>query len=126
MAIDFDDDYEDFDDDDGDLDDDEHHDDDDGDLDDDEHHDDDDVEDLDDDEHHDSDEHHEDDEYMPPAPRRSTNPRSLSPVLSAKHRSGGLWPCGVRYCSCLGYEAPTEGDDCSCTHAYKLHLNGRY
>jgi len=70
MAIDFDDDDVE------DLDDDEHHDDDVEGLDDDEYYDDD-VEDLDDDEHHD------DDEYVPPSPRRSSNPRSLSPVLSA-------------------------------------------
>jgi hypothetical protein len=35
----------------------------------------------------------DDDEYVPPAPRRSTNPRSSSPVLSAKPRSGRLFSC---------------------------------
>jgi hypothetical protein len=103
MTIDFDDDV-DFDDDDVDLDDDGHHDDD------------------------DDDEHHDDEEYVPPAPRRLTNPRSLSPVLSARHRSGGLWPCGVHNCSCLEYKG-TAIDNylcTSCTHLFQLHLNGRY
>jgi hypothetical protein len=113
MAIDFDDDYEDFDDDDGDLDDDEHHDDDVEDLD----------EDLDDDEHHDNDEHHDDDEYVPPAPRRSTNPRSLSPVLSARPRSGGLFPCGIVGCPCGAYVGiASYGNTCdSCKHLYDIH-----
>ena len=118
MAINFDDDDDDVED----LDDDEHDDDDVEDLDDDEHHDDD-VEDLDDDEHHD------DDEYVPPAPRRLTNPRSLSPLLSAKHRSGALWPCGVPNClsKCLGYDGlPGWGNLCSCNHLYEQHQNGRY
>ena len=123
MAIDFDDDDVE------DLDDDEHHDDDVEDLDDDEHNDDD-VEDLDDDEHHDDDvdnldddEHHDNDEYVPPAPRRSTNPRSLSPVLSAKPRSGGLFPCGIVGCPCKAYVGiPSYGNACdSCNHLYDVH-----
>jgi hypothetical protein len=110
MTIDFDDDYEDFDDD-GDLDDDEHHDDVE-DHDDDEHHDD--VEDLTDEAHHDDTEHHDDDEYVPPAPRRL-----------AKHRSGGLWPCGVPHCDCKAYDG-TEGTgySCACGHLYQIHLHG--
>ena len=98
MAIDFDDNYEDFDDD--------------GDLDDDEHHDDDDLEDRDD-----------DDEYVPPAPRRSTNQRSLSPVLSARPRSGGLFPCGIVGCLCGAYVGiASYGNTCdSCKHLYDIH-----
>ena len=95
--------------------------------------DDDDVEDLDDDEHHDDDvedldddEHHDDDEYVPPAPRRSTNPRSLSPVLSARHRSGGLsggsFRCGIVGCLCPEYAGiPSYGNICdSCKHLYDV------
>jgi hypothetical protein len=128
MTIDFDDDeIEDLDDEDHDemedIDDGEYHDEVE-DLDDDEHHDE--VEDLDDGEHHDEVGDPEDGEYVPPVPQRLSNPRSLSPVLSAKPRSGGLWPCGVPNCSCRAYDALTEGNDCSCTHSYKLHLNGRY
>lgn len=122
MTIDFDDDYEDFDDD-GDLADDKHHEDvedlDDEAHDDDEHHDD--VEDLADETHDDDTQHHDDEEYVPPAPRRSTNPRSLS----AKHRSGGLWPCGVPHCACKAYDG-TEGTgySCACGHLYQIHLHG--
>ena len=92
--------------------------------DDDEHHDDDKH--HDDDEHHDdNDDHHEHDEaeYVAPAPQRIASPRSLSPTLSAKPRSGGLWPCP--HCSCKAYVGiPTWGNLCSCTHLYDDHLNG--
>jgi hypothetical protein len=129
MIIDLEDDYEDFDDD-GDLDDEMEDIDDDGDF-------DDEVEDVADDgdlsdEDVADDEHHDDgveaiaddDEYVPPAPRRSTNPRSLSPVLSAKPRSGGLFSCWQ--CSCEAFRGRFAfKENCTrpgCNHLYEEHL----
>jgi hypothetical protein len=121
MTIDFDDDYEDFDDHEmEDLDDGEHHDEVE-DLDDGEYHDD--VENLDNDEHHDEVGDLDEGEYVPPAPRRAINPRSLSPVLSTKPRSGGLFPCQA--CKCERYLGIQNwGYTCerpTCKHLYDEH-----